>query len=579
MGNNVVEQKVKVDTKPYVDGIRKATDETKRATNEANKALGNNGKSWDENAKQVKFSVASITKELKSLGKEMMSNAKNGLMIGGGAAAANFAKNSIMDSAKAMLSFGEAMSRVKIKTGGANKDINDLQDSLTELARTGASLQSIPDAFDEIFSATNDIGKSKSVMEGIAKFASGTESGDASNVAKFVRTNLTSQNKEVNKGNSNELLGSVASMVKTGAFKNLDEAMSAFGGIDANAMGMGKISSKSAASMLSAASPIGNKEQSIAAINELIKGSQNGFEKNYALRGMMGGNNPFKDGKIDPEAIARAAKVFKSRGVDDAGNKNLLMQSGLSEDAANGLINIFKNADKFKDGIKKFEEGATSSDKVIDQLNDNLSGKIRKVGGNIHASFLEILNHLSQGEFKKAGGDIMSHPGVIAGGVAVGLGGGAIASKVLKTVGGMFGVGKGKGIAGGIGGALDSVGIPVRVMNWNEQNGNPLNLAEKAAESAPDLIKKGGKISSVLGVLGKVSAVGTAGYVGYEAGKAIQDTEIGGKGAEVIADAIFSVLQKVGIAPTVHQIEVTSNDPALLAKPKKNDNPRNPHGF
>ena len=256
--SNAVSTKVKIDSKEYVDGVKKMAQETKQTTTDIDKSLHKSEGAWNSYENAVKMTSAGIKKAVE-FAKQGLADLGKATLIGAGAFAGSFVKNSMTDAAKSMLNFGEAMSRVRLKTGMAKKDLNDLQNSISELASTGAELGSLPDAFDEIFSATNDVGKSTKVMESVAKFASGTESGDASQVAKFVRTNLTSQGKEVNSLNANSLLDSVASMVKTGAFKNLDEAMSSFGGIDANAMGISKMSSKSVAAMLSASSTIGNK--------------------------------------------------------------------------------------------------------------------------------------------------------------------------------------------------------------------------------------------------------------------------------------------------------------------------------
>jgi prefoldin subunit 5 len=557
---NSVEQKVTLDYKGYTDGAKAIADTQKRTSSDVDKSLQGQNRAWQASEKQVKFSVASISRELKGLGKEMLSNTGKGLLIGGGALAANGAKNAIGESAKAMLAFGEAMSRVKLKVGGSKKEIDDLQDSLAELSRTGASLSSIPDAFDEIFSATGDIGKSKGVLSQVSKFASGTDSKDASRVAEFVRKNLTSQNKEVNTGNTGQLLDSVASMVKSGSFKTLDDAMGSFGGVDANAMATSHISNKTVAGMLSAGSSIGEKNQSTAAISELVKGSANGFAGNAVLQGIMGTSSLFKNGNFDPAALGKASKNFKSKGYSDAGFKQLLGQSGMSEDASNGLVNILKNGDKFVAGIKKFDEGATSASKVVDEMNDNISGKLHRVLGGLSSSFLELLNHVKGGEPGKIGGDLTNHGGDLALGTGVALGGAAATGLAFKSLGSVFSGGK---VASGVLGEAAAgdaaiAGGTAAVGGASATGGSVLSGALGMGV--------GGTILSLIGPL--IAAAIAKAFGDYFA--SLGSDPIGAAASD-IADVIREAL---GTSQHKVKVEVFSQDPGFSAKPKQGDLPK-----
>ena len=314
----------------------------------------------------------------------------------------------------------------------------------------------------------------------------------------------------------------------------------------------------------------------------MIKGSANGFEKNYALRGMLGGNNPFKNGQIDPDALIRASKAFKARGVDDAGNRKLLMESGMSEGAANGLMNILKHADKFKDGIKKFNDGATSADKVVDTLNDNAAGKLKKAAGGIKAMTSEIVNDLSSLDFSSAGKHLYQHKGdaALAGGALAA--GGLLSMGALKTIVGIFKGGSGTGgFAGGLGkmAGLEGIGVPVRVMNWDDQS--KVSKALDSVTSSKDMIKSGGSIASVLGMAGKAVRVAGVGFAGYEAGQALRHFEPVKEIGDTIADGIYTALKSLGLTPDSQKeikLEVDSKDPGLFVKPKSNDNLRSPFG-
>jgi len=560
---NVVSQEYRLNTKSYVEGLRKLKTEIKTTISQVNKDLHQNARSWDDLTNNVKLNAASIAKEMKELGKGALKNIATGLTVGGGAAAASAARNSIGQSVKAMLSFGEAMSRVQLKTGASKKQIDELQDSMAELARSGTSLSSIPDAFDEIFSATGNVEKSMPVLKQVSNFASGTTSKDASQVAEFVRRTLTSENKTVDEGNTKGLLDSLAKMMKTGGFKTLDEAMAGFGGVNTGAMSNIKMTNQSAAGMLSAASTVANKEQSLAAVNELIKGAGTGFAGNAVLSGIMGANL-VKNGQLDTQQLAKASERFKSKGYSDQGFKELLAGTGLSEDAVNGLTNILRNSDKFAQGIQNFEKSTVTADEAVTALNDNFSGKLIRAGENISASFFELFHHLADLDFSKVIGDVVKHWQSLAGGLGLASGGALAGSLALKTAAGMLGLGGSGAAASGAAASATAAGEAAFV---------PINMLGVGA--APAAATGGGLTAG--GVAAAAAPAAAAVGVGLAASEAFKYLAGGG-----FEEDIKSLIEHLKGADEKKQsifVEVNSKDPGFVAKPKSGDLRRDPRGL
>ena len=570
---NTVEQVAKLNYKPYTDGIKKIRDSVK-GLGDSNKDLLQHERSWQSVQNRVKESAGSMMRDLKSIGKSIKENAINGLAINAGMGASNFARNAISQSAKSVLSFGEAMSRVQLKTGKTKDEIDDLQTSLSKLVKVGADLGSIPDAFDEIFSTLGDVDKSKDVLTTISGFSKGVEGRDAAKVARFVRSTLTSENLPVSKQNTEQLLGAVATMMKSGSFKTLDEAMGAYGALNANAISRAKISNKTAAQLLSAASGVANKDQSLAAVNEIMKGAGTGFAKNAVLNGLLGANL-FKNGQLDTKELSKASERFKKKGYDDAGFVQLMTENGLSEDAANGLVNILKNADKFKEGIDKFDRSTTTAAQAGMTLGDNLSGKIEDIYQAVAGAFENLFRHLANFDFGKALGDVAGNFKEIAGATAAVLGGSAVTGMAAKRVLGMFGAQAAGAVAGG-GGAAAAGGA----------------LAAEGAGVAGSGMLLGGT-GLAAGAL-TATGVGVAGLAGYGIGKLAnkgidaytQGTTSEGFQGNAVERLIFKLDQYFGGDASAAikqaqkvQVEIQSKDPGFVGIPKANDNSRDPRGL
>jgi hypothetical protein len=511
---NELLQKVVLDIKGYLGPLAQMTSAAKTSADDINKSQTDQSKTVAQNESQYKKWGKSVSDELKKVGSAMKENALAGATIGLGAKAAQFTGAAIEEAGRSMLKFGESMSKVRLKLGDTVKDMDGLERSLKELAKNGTNLDSIPDAFDEINASLKDPLKSLEAMKELTHLSDAMGSKDSRGAASFAKNVLTSEGKELSPANINQLSTTVATMMKSGAFSSVDEAMKAFGALDHTKMkdiGMGN---DSAGAMLSAASGVGSKEQSMAAINGLIKAEGNGFEGSSVLSGLLGGNL-LKNGKLDPAALGRASKAMS--GMKSQERKKLLQEGGLSEEEASGLDNILQNSEKFKQGLDNFKNSTTTAAQAADILNDNVAGKLNKFKQDVAASWSQLGGDILHGNVKGAMGDVVDNAGTLASSGGLALGGAAAGAMALKGVGKLLGgFSKAKGGKGGVGGVVSDL-----IGGASEQKVFVTNLSElssMASGGAGGIAQKAGS-----GLMAKFGAASAGLAIGVEMGSLINE--------------------------------------------------------
>ncbi|MGZ3316860.1 MAG: hypothetical protein ACXU95_06120 [Isosphaeraceae bacterium] len=619
-GNNEVSQVVRLNGTQYRDEIGRMQTETRTNLQKINKELTDSGNAYRDFTNYVKKQTSSMIGSIEEAGKAFAKNLGRGALAGGALAGVEAMHDGMREAIRTGLSFDDALARVASRADLSAQQVKKLKNEFFELGKTGAKLESIPEAFNAIYGATGNIDQTRSVMSPIAK-AAAMGNGDAGQVAEFVKDRLKGEGKEINQGNVQELLQSLVLAQRGGEFNSMQDAMQGMGGINASAQRRAGLSDREMAGILAGSTRAGaDKATGVAAAQALVHMSQQGFGGAAALGGMLGVGNFMSNGKFDTSKLTQASANLKKSGRSDSESITLFQGAGLSEQESTGLLAILKNVEKFQAGVKRVATDTKTFDQSFEEVTDTLGHRLEELKNTTVQGFDDIFSPLMNVAKKAAGGDVggaiaglpraagqaaagaASHPLLAGGALLATAAGGAL----LKKFGlGGEGADLAKGVAKGT--ALKQAGVtPVYVTNAGEIRGEAggSSMADKfmqrEAEAAGmgGVAGQGGKLARALGIggkaLGGAAAVAGAGYAGYQIGTGINDvldektqgrTSEGYEGSAV-ERLIFKLDKLFGgenaknfMAAQKVVVEIDSKDPAYMARPKKNDNPRDSRGL
>lgn len=615
-GNSEVSQVVRLNTTQYRTELEKVQTDTRTNLQKINKALVDSGKSFGDFTNVVKKSVSSIINSFEEVGKSFAKNLGKGALVGGTILGVDAMREGAKEAVRTGLAFEDALARIASRADLSAKQVSKLKQEFFELGKTGAKLDSIPEAFNAIYGATGSMEQSKAVMEPIAK-AAAMGNGDAGQVADFVKDRLKGEGKEINKTNVTDLLQAVNLAQRSGEFNSMGEAMQGMQGVDAAAQRRAGLSDKDLAGILAGSTRAGaDKATGVAAAQAVIHMGQQGFGGGAALGGMLGVGSFMKDGKFDTSKLTAAAAHLKKSGRSDAENVELFKSAGLSEQESTGLLAILKNITKFNEGVKRVATDTKTFEQSFEEVTDTLSHRLEELKNATVAGFDDIFSPLMRTVKQAAGGHygdaakglpgalfdsakgVAAHPLLAGGGLLATAAGGAL----LKKLG--LGEGKaklGEGLAKGK--ALQGAGVtPVYVVNFGEvgeasksDTGGFFDKTEKLAGGAGTAA--GGAVGLGIGTL--AAGAGAAGLALVVAQQMRIANEKDPKKQKQIADSgdngfgnaagqgggIQADLQRLlvewlsGNKNQKVQVEVMTKDPGIMANPKKTDNARDPKGF
>lgn len=594
---NQVEQVVKLNAKQYLDAQQKIKSQTKTAFDDVNKTLHDSGNRYDDFTNRVKKNSGTLTGTLKEVGKAFLDNLGRGAAAGGLGAGVLAVKSQMQEAVRVGLDFGKSFAALASRADLSASKVKSLREEIKKLGASGADLGSLPAAVNELFGATGNIDQAMSVMGPVSKAAAMTSNKDAGQVAKFVADQLKGEGREINRGNVESLLQSSVAAMRGGQFANLDEAMGSMAGLHAMSIRDSKMSDKQVGALMAGATRTGvSKDVGMAGVNALLDASANPLLKSSVLNGILGASVVGRNGKLNVEALGSKSALahMNALGKSDTERKEMFRaiagDAGFGGDSADALFSFVKNFSSLNAGIKKVMGDTKTLEQAVEETTDNLSDNLGKLRNSMVTGFDDILkpvedlgNKFAKGHIKEAfgalpgallesGKGIAQHPLLVAGGLAATAGTGFL----LKTLG-LGGGGLVKGAA--IGKALQKTGItPVYVVNMGDS-------AASSPWSAKDLAS-GGK-----GIAGGALALAT-GPVGIVAGAALgigaaasKITWKNGQGEslnamEHLADVIekyFGDFSLEKAQPRRVQVDVQSNDPQFMARPKTTDLNREAH--
>ncbi|MGZ3696479.1 MAG: hypothetical protein ACXWP5_00170 [Bdellovibrionota bacterium] len=589
--------------------------ETRTNLSKVNRDLTDSGKAFTDFTNGIKKQASSMIGSIEEAGKSFAKNLGRGALAGGALIGIDAMRDGMKEAVKTGLSFDDALARVASRADLSAKQVAKLKQEFFELGKTGAKLESIPEAFNAIYGATGNVDQSKSVMEPIAK-AAAMGNGDAGQVAEFVKDRLKGEGKDINKGNVQELLQSLVLAQRGGEFNSMQDAMQGMGGIDAVSQKRAGLSDRDLAGLMAGATRAGtNKATGIAGVQGLLQLATGGLSSDAALSGMLGvkGGSLMRDGKFDMNALL-SAPGLSGKHFGEADKAKLMGDAGLSGDQATGVLAFLQNAQKFRDGMKKVATDTKTFEQSFEETTDTLGHRLEELKNTTVGGFSDIFSPLMGIAKQAAGGHIgdalsnlpravgemgagaAAHPLLTGGALLATAAGGALLKK--------FGLGGGGELAKGVatGTALKQAGVtPVYVTNAGEISGAGGNsMADKFMQGEDKLggLAGGaagmGKLAKVMNIAKGVAGVGAAGALGYEVGTGINnviDEKTQGKTSEgfegnAVERLIFKLDKLFGgenakniIGANKMTIEIDSKDAAYMARPKKTDNARNPTGF
>ena len=620
-GKNLVEQIVRLNIRQYIEAINQMRAQTKGVLGDNDKATHKSGRAMNDFLNDVKKTTSGAQKEFKNLAKNMA----NDLAVGAKGLALLGATSGIKAAAKTAVSvgldFGKAFSALAARANLSEQKVKSLRKELLALGSTGADLGSLAGALDSIYGATGDIDKARSVMDPIAK-AAAMGDGDATKVADFVKNRLAAQGKDINQGNTEELLQSLVQAQRHGDFKSLDDAMSSMSGLAGNIQGRVGISDRQYAAMMAGASRTGtDTETAMAGLNALIKASADDFSGDKIFGGVFGSGS-LKDskGNFDPTKLETAFKNIEKLGDSESQRIWQLKEMlGLSDQEAQGTYNLIKNYGAFNSTMQETIEDQKSFNDSFRDATDNLDNTLKSLTNKMVSGFTDIFGPLERPITSLLRGNIgtalkqtpaaldgavdgiMDNKMLVAGSLLATVAGG----KLLKGLGGAIMGNKGAaGLASGtaMGMALKQAGVtPVYVVNAQDMRSDSMTTPGAITDllgggKVPGAAKAaGGLLARLAPMAGSAALVAGAGYAGYKVGEKVINplidehtqgkTEEGFEG-NAIERLIFKIDKMLGgesakaiMAAQKIQVEIDSKDPGFMGRPKSTDLSREPRGF
>lgn len=613
MAGNKVEQIVKLNTKQYTDALTNLKTQTQSAFKGVQTTLFGSERSYEDFCNTVKKQSASVQKTLGEMGKSFVSNLGKGAAIGAAGTAALAIKTQMSAAVKTGLDFDKALAALGSRADLSTQRLDKLRKTLYQLGKSGADLATLPGAVQELYGATGDVEKATQLMNPITK-AAAMGSGDAEVVAKFAKTQLKGEGKDLTQANVQSLMESLVLTMRGGDFKNLDEAMAAYQGLDGATKRRSGLSDREYAATLAGATKAGqDRETSVAGMEALIKKATEGFHGSAALEGILGGKLTDRSGKFSLDKLSGAAGRYQRSGFKDQDFIKLLEGAGVSNKEAEGIVSVLKEFKAVTKGIDNTLRDRKTLDQAYQETTNNLTDALQKRRNEAIGGFSDIL-HPWEGLGKKAvSGDVLgalagvpkaageslgqaaSHPGLTAltlGGLAAG---GWAAGKFGKILG-IGGVGGAAQLAAGVGkgAALKQAGVtPVYVVNASE-------LADFMSGKGPELPGLPGGASKLGGVLGKLATVGKfvgkaggvvgAGAIGYQIGTGLNtvlDEKTQGRTADgfegsAVERLIYTMEKLIGTdrAKAIQVgLEVHAVDPGFKVVPKAGAVKKNAKGL
>lgn len=538
-GKNQVFQKVSLDSKDYLYGLRSISKEQQETANKVAKSLTQKVKNHKEASEEIKKNNLKVISSMKEMGKWFGENIKKGTVVAGGVALASAFKSSAQEATRSILTLDQGMARIQSRFDLSSQKVKNLGSELKKLSTiTGIDGGSMVKTAEELISASGN--KKQAIgIDSIAKF-SAMGGGDAPEIARMVVDYLKGTGQEFNEENVKNLLTSAVASNRGGDISLEDSLRSLV--IDPATKKKLGLSNKENAAMISAASGIGeNRGTSIAGLNALLAKSVAGFGEGSALSGILGVGSFTSNGKFDLSKLSEASANFNKQGLSQSDFIKLMESTGLSSQEAEGLYSILKDFDTFEGSFKKVLSDQKTLEESFGQSTDNLSDSFARMNQSIAKATQEILSPSGQVLKKILDGNLWeatkSAPGAIAdtagaawdnkGMVGLGLGGLALTGAIATKLGGLLGgVSKGLSVEELTQGKVQAV----YVVNLKELagtfGGSGLDSAGKIAGAGglgALLSKIGG--SKLFGMLVKGSihaapyaGAAAAGYAGYQIG-------------------------------------------------------------
>lgn len=521
---NQVFQKVGLDSKEYLSGLRAISKEQQETTVRVAKALSIKKRAHHEASEEIKKKNLDIIKSMKEVGKAFTENLKKGTVIAGGVAVASAFKSSIQDAAKSLLSLDQGMARLQSRFDLNREKVKSLGKELRTLATvTGVNGGSIAKAAEELMSAS---GKRKQAIgiDSVAKF-SAMGGGEAPDVARMVIDYLKGSGQKLTEDNVKNLLTGAVSTNRGGDI-SLSDSLKALT-MDPSVKAKLGLSNQENSAMIAAASGVGqNRGTSISGLNALFSKAVGGFGEGAALSGIFGVGSFMKNGKFDMGKLGQASQNLEKQGLNRNDFIKLMESTGLNGDEAEGIYSILKDFKSFDASFKSVLKDQKTLEESFSQSTDNLPDTLSKLNEKIAKATHEILSpganvlkQLARGEVAGAAGSIPGAIGSTASSawenkemVALGIGGLALSGAIATKLGGLFG-GVSKGLA--VDQATQGKVQAVYVVNLKELSGS---FGGAGIAPGSGIIPK---LLSALPAIGTTAGLGLAAYAGHKGTEAL----------------------------------------------------------
>lgn len=613
-GRNEVFQKVSLDNKDYIKGLKGITAEQRETTARVAKLLQENSRGHHENAEAIKKKNLSIIKSLREVGKAFTDNLKKGTVVAGSVAAASALKTSYNDAARSLLGLDKGMARLISRYDISREKAKNLRKEISLLAtQTGVTGGALATAAEELMSASGSK-KSPIGINSIAKY-SAMGGGDPAEIARMTVDYLKGSGQQFTDSNVEDFLRS-AMLANRGGDLSLSESLKSLTVDSASKAKLG-LSNKENAALIAAASGVGqDRGTSVAGLNALLGKSVGGLGEGAALSGILGVKGGFlSGGKFDISKLRSASQNLNSQGLKKADFTKLMESSGLSSTESEGLFSILKDFNQFEKSFQNVLSDQKSLEDGFGQATDNLSDsfsrlneKLAKGTQEILAPAGEALKHFVDGDITKGvKRSLTAIPDTIEAAldnkaaVGMGLAGLALTGAITTKLGGLLGGGTAQGLA--VDKLTSGAVKPVYVVNIKElgsaMGGSGLGstlggvaaggagasiLSKVIGSKAFGLLVKGGIAAAPLGL----AAAGTtaAGAVGYGLGNYVANplldkfttskTKDGFEG-NAVERLIYSIDKMTGIfggaegirAANKIELEVIDRGDRFTARPSK----------
>lgn len=556
MASNIVFQKLSLDSKDYVKGLRAVQAEQKETTARVAKALGEQSRKHHEASENIKKKNIEVIKSLKEVGKEFKENVKAGTVVAAGAGLASAFTSAKQQAVRSILDISKGMGQLQSRFDLSIEKTRRLRRELSELStKTGLTGGSVVSAANELIAASGSA-KSPYGIDSVAKF-SAMGGGEADSVARSVIDYLKGSGQSFNDENVKNLLESVVSMNRNGDL-SLEDALRSMTLDPASKAKLG-LSNRENAALISSSSNIGkDRASSIAGLHALLSKSVAGLGEGSALSGILGVGGFMKGGKFDMDKLQLASTNLNRQGLNQNDFIKLMEASGINSGEAEGLYAILKDFNKFNDGFKKVLSDQktleTSFKQATDNLPDSLSRlneKFAKAAQDIFSPAGNFIKDIIDGNYGKA---LMGAPRGVADTakgvwdnkemVGLGVAGLGLSGAIFKKLGNILGLGVAKGVA--VDQMTQGKVQPVYVVNMGELSGGVgVGTGSVISDGASTAVKGGlggviaAKYASILAAIKTTIAMGGMSVGGATAG-ALGGTAALGGGLGYAAGHLFN---------------------------------------